>query len=259
MNIDLTSLALLITSIATVTYATLTFFLLMETRKEKKSSIIEEVLGVVLYPLLGFLKEELSGFKRDNARLQFIKGKIKSNSRIKYKFSWGADLQIYENFRKNHPSLAKKIDKHDSCYDKIENEAGLISKVAYTPEFIKKCRDLIYEWDKSQDSIKLSETYNDIDRLSEDLFAYTINFMDSLPERHMFYDFWKENNHIFNKYLEKIAKKETKQLKNSIKEIEDITKKLFVELEKITDIYCKKYGISMKFVTEKYNVYRTGY
>lgn len=95
MEIDITTIALIVTSVATVAYATLTYFLLREMRREKKKPIIEEILGVVLHPLRNFLYGEVTNLKRCYTGLYFKRGKFKIRPKgFALKFTFDLKLRI---------------------------------------------------------------------------------------------------------------------------------------------------------------------
>jgi len=256
MEINITTTALMITSAATVIYATLTYLSLQETRREKKKPIIEEMLGIVLYPLVHSLDDELADFKKGNARLSFIRGKFKTRMKLHDLFSWGADILVYGNFRKFHPDIENMIDKHDVLVAELETKADAIAKVLYTPQFKKKCRELIEEWDEEVEGHrKLSKAYEG-DILSENLLTYTMDNIEDLVEGHVFRDFWEKKHDIFFKDKERLAKKQCNDLENTIKELSNFTENLLAETNKLVDKYQKKYGISAKYVTDKYDIFK---
>jgi len=254
MEINITTIALFVTSVATVAYATLTYFLLRETRREKKKPIIEEILGVVLYPLKYFLGEELKDFKNGNARLRFIKGKFEMGTKISTILSWGATALVCKDFKKIHPDIAELNDKHDDLITELENKANMISKKLYTPNFKNKCRELIDEWDKEVDkNRRLSQAYPG-DSLSEMFISFVVNNIEELLEGHVFLDFWKEKHDIFFKEKEKIAEKECEDLKKSLKKLSNFTEYQLSEIDKLIEKYQKKYGFSPKYIDDKYEI-----
>jgi len=255
MTLDLTLAALLVTSAATVAYATLTYLLLIETRKEKKKSIIEEILGVVLYPLLQLLNEEASDFKKGNARLSFVRGKFKTDWKINDLYSWDSDILVYQNFRKSYLEIANMIDKHDAFISELIIEGDSIAEVLYTPDFKKKCDELLDKW---EEKVEHQILFNALkrDQLYENILTYIVNNSQELPERHLVYEFWKINHEIFFKEKERIAKKQSINLENKLCEVEIFTNSFLMKIEKLIENYQKKYGIAAKFVTEKYDVYR---
>jgi len=256
MEINITTIALIVTSVATVAYATLTYFLLREMRREKKKPIIEEILGVVLYPLKYFLKEELTDLKKGNTRLSFIKGKFKMGTKLNFLFSWGAGPLVYGNFRKSHPDVAELIEKHDDLVAELETKADAIAKVLYTPKFKKKCRELIEEWDEEvEEHRKLSKAYEG-DNLSENLLTYTVDNIEDLIEGHVFREFWEKKHDIFFKDKERLAKKQCNDLKNTLKRLCVFTENLLTETNKLIEKYQKKYGISAKYITDKYEIFK---
>ena len=249
-------MALIITSAATVVYATLTYLLLRETRREKKKPIIEEILGVVLYPLKYFLNEECIDFKKSNARLSFIKGKFRVRVKLSNLYSWGATTLVYENFRRSHTNIAELMDKHDALVTELENKADAVVEVLYTPKFRRKCRDAVNKWDeKAEDHRKISKAFEGC-HLPEDLFTYTVNSIDDLPEGHFARDFWRGNHKIFFKEKERFAKRQCDDLENTIKELSSFTENLLAETNKLIEKYQKKYGISAKHVTDKYETFK---
>lgn len=258
MEINITTIALIVTSVATVAYATLTYFLLREMRREKKKPIIEEILGVILYPLKYFLDGEITDFKKGNARLSFIKGKFRMESLVPFP-SWGVEPLVYGNFRKSHPDLAKLIDKHDDLVAELETKADAIAKVLYTPKFKKKCRELIEEWDEEVEKhLKLSRAY-DGDRLSENLLTYIVDNIEDLIEGHVLREFWEKKHDIFFKDKERLAKKQCNDLKNTLKRLSDFTENLLTKTNKLIEKYQKKYGISAKYVTDKYKIFNSAF
>lgn len=250
MEIDITLVALLATSIATIVYATLTYFLLREMRREKEKPIIEEILGVVLYPLLGFLEEEVSYFKKGDTMLSFVRGKFTSGKKISNLFSWGVEQLVYEAFRKSHSNIAKMIDNHDAFVNELKDDADSIAEVLYTTKFRKKCSDMIIKWGEKADEKDKILSYVGKRDPAEYLLGYTVNNILSLPDGNAFCRFWEKNREKFMK--ENMAKKQCEKLKDTLIKIEDITKKLTIRLQKLIDRYEEKYGIPKTSVADKY-------
>jgi hypothetical protein len=66
-----------------------------------------------------------------------------------------------------------------------------------------------------------------------------------------------ENNHeIFFKEKERLAKEQSKNIENELKELEFFTTNFFIRVQKIIDDYQKKYSLAAKFISEKYNVFQ---
>ncbi len=254
---DLTLLALLITSIATVVYATLTYLLLVETRREKKKPIIEEILGVILYPLRQLLFDESSDFKKGNARLLFVRGKFRCDYKINRLYSWEPDALVFQDFRKNNLEIAEMIDKHDALISELEEAANSIAEVLNTPDFKKKCDELVIIWEE-QGHQKISNAIGG-NQLYDDILTYLINNIEKLNERHLFYEFWEVNHEIFFMEKERLTKKQSKNLENELKKLEIFTKNFLMKIEKLIDSYQKKYNIAPKFITEKYDIYQKGF
>ncbi len=256
MEINITTIALIVTSAATVIYATLTYLSLQETRREKKKPIIEEMLGIVLYPLLHFLDKELADFKKGNAGLSFIRGEFKARMKLHDLFSLGADILVYGNFRKFHPDIENMIDKHDVLVTELETQANAIAKIIYTSQFRRKCRNVIDKWDeKVEEHRKLSKAYEG-DSLSENLLTYTVDNIKDLIEGHVFREFWEKKHGIFFKEKEQLAKQQCDDLENTINELGNFTENLLAETNKLIEKYQKKYGISAKYVTDKYEIFK---
>ena len=257
MEINITTIALIITSVATVVYATLTYLLLMETRREKKKPIIEVILGVILYPLKYFLDGETTNLKRCYTGLYFKRGKFKIRPKLNDIFTWGGDALVYEDFRKSHPNIADKIDNHDVLITEIENKANAIARVLYIPKFKKKCNDLIDKWDKKvEEHRKISNAFKG-DCITEIFLSYIVNNMECLPEGNVDEDFWKENHKMLFQLKDQLAKKQWIKLAEKIEEFRVVTEKFFQETEGLIEKYQKKYGISTKLVMEKYEVFKS--
>lgn len=258
MEINITTIALIVTSVATVAYATLTYFLLREMRREKKKPIIEEILGVILYYLKYFLDGEITDFKKGNARLSFIKGKFRMESLVPFP-SWGAGPLVYENFKKSHSDVAELLEKHDDLVAELETKADAIAKVLYTPKFKKKCRELMEEWDETLPlHLKLYRVYEG-DNLSENLLTYTVDNIEDLGKGHVLREFWEKKHDIFFKDKERLAKKQCNDLKNTLKRFSDFTENLLIDINKLIEKYQKKYGISAKYITDKYEIFKYNY
>ena len=256
--IDLTLWALVITAGATVVYATLTFFLLLETRREKKKPIIEEILGIILFPLRQLLFEESSDFKKGNARLLYVKDKISSNDKINKIYSWEPDFLVFQDFRKINPEIAEMIDEHDDLISKLVESADSIAKKLHTHDFIKKCDEIATIWEESGHQ-KISNAYGVGHQLYEDVLSFLINNIEELNERHILYEFWKNNHEIFFKEKERLAKRKNKNLEDKLKQLEIFTNKFSIKIERLVDNYQEKYNIAPKFIIEKYRLYQRGF
>lgn len=258
MELDLTLIALLVTSIATVAYATLTYLLLIETKREKKKPIIEEILGIILFPLRQLLFDESSDFKKGKARLSFVRDDFRFDWTINKTFSYEPDALIFQDFRKNNPEIAELIDKHDALASDLIEIANSIAEILNTSDFKKKCDELVIKWEESGHQ-KISNAFGGSHQLYEDILTYLINNTDKLDERHLVYEFWKANHEIFFKEKDLLAKKQSKNLENKLKKFEIFTKNFLTKIGKLIDDYQKKYNIAAKFITEKYNVYQKGF
>ena len=252
MEIDITLVALLATSIATIVYATLTYFSLKEARREKKKPIIEEILSVILYPLLRSLEEEISYFKKGDTMLSFVRGKFTSGKKISNLLSWGIDQLVYESFRKSHPNIAEMIGRYDTFVSELKDDANSIAEVLYTAEFRKKCSSMIIKWDeKVEEKDKISPHPGKRDP-AENLLCYAVNNIHYLPDGNALCKFWEKNREKFIKEKENIAETQCKKLEDTLTEIEGITKDLIIKLQKLIERYEKKYGIPKRSVADKY-------
>jgi hypothetical protein len=257
MEIDIVLWALLITAGATVVYATLTYLLLLETRREKKKPIIEEILGIILFPLRQLLFDESSDFKKGNARLLCVRGKIRSDYKINRIYSWEPDFLVFKDFRKNNPEIAEMIDKHDALLSELEEAANSIGEVLYTTDFKKKCDELVIMWEEVGHQ-KITNAIGG-NQLYDDILTYLINNIENLDEKHLFYEFWEVNHEIFFKEKERLAKKQSKNLENKLEQFEMFTNKFSIKIERLIDSYQKKYNIAPKFIIEKYRLYQRGF
>ena len=116
---------------------------------------------------------------------------------------------------------------------------------------------MIDKWDKKvEEHRKISNAFKG-DRITEIFLSYIVNNMESLPEGHVAEDFWKENHKMLFQLKNQLAKKQFEKLAKKLEDFRVFTEKFLKETERLIEKYQKKYGISSKFVIEKYEVFKT--
>ena len=110
-TLELFNIVLLsILAFATLAYATLTFFVLREQRRGKKKPVIEEMLRIVIHPLLNDVERERQFLSQSKFEWQHSSKRMVCNSLVPTKS--GGEKMVLANFFIEYPEIFKLLFKH---------------------------------------------------------------------------------------------------------------------------------------------------
>ena len=124
--------ATVVIAFATVIYATLTYFLLREQRREKEKPRILEIGEVVIYPLIGMLEGHKYHLKEGN--FIWTERGLKHVNRLTAFL--GMEELIYDDFKKAYPKITAKIKEYDEKVEKLKQAFdNFADKIKSLPDF----------------------------------------------------------------------------------------------------------------------------
>lgn len=245
--------SMVIIAAATLIYASLTYFLLREQQREKRKPRIQEIVNVVLHPLIEQLESQKGYIKGGNLeRIHEIHVGTTGRREVVTKlitFS-GKEKLIYDKFKKEHLSIATKIESYD---DKVEELKGVLNeywdKVISLPDFVNKLSEKFEEYKERESHLHVPSFELKRDNLKT-IALYIIHNKPEFEEsdQHaVYYKFWN----LYGKELREFRKRP--ELKNYKKDIEkrhkDLLKsadRLSKGLRAILDKHTDKYGVTYK-------------
>ena len=141
------ALSSVVIATATVIYATLTYLLLREQRREKEKPRIQEITEVVILPMV----ERLESQKRRLEKGDFgwtQNGYVWNITKLGSTFSGGTEkLIIYDDFKKAYPKVANEIEEHDKEVEKLKgNLKEFADKIKSQPDFKNKLSERFGEY-----------------------------------------------------------------------------------------------------------------
>jgi hypothetical protein len=207
---------------ATVLYASLTYFLLREQRREKEKPRIQEIGDVVIYPLIKKLEEQ---------KILFETGDFKwSQNGFYYKqhqleLSQGVEKLVYEEFKKNFPKIVNDIEKYGgellkqkAILDSFANKIGLL------PDFKEKVLNYFDEYKKEKSANGFFDpNIKNLGYILEDI----VNNRKELRQSDGYYNFWN----LYGGDLLRL--RDRKELRDYKAKVENGTKDLLTLIDKI--------------------------
>ncbi|NQE45584.1 hypothetical protein C5S31_06150 [ANME-1 cluster archaeon GoMg2] len=223
----------------------------LKVKDRERNKILEEVQDV-LTPTIHFLEAEMDAIQ-DNQIFWYRdrSGKGRFDRRLSKLFydnkkEWSATVR--DIFGKN-PSLENKFHFHDALYDKLNEFYAKIEGEVETPEFTKRLKVLVSNFNKSKE-----EAYRlrvkDFDELERILLRnHIINFRypikrspDTILPR---IDFWEEYRDELLKFRDTPQIKELdKEIKDTLGQLKDLDEALLEKIEAIREEYRLKYDFT---------------
>jgi hypothetical protein len=236
---------------ATVIYATLTYLLLREQRREKEKPRIQEIATVVIYPLMEKLENQKNFFKKGDfswTRTGFY------YYRQKIAPSPGIEGLIYEDFRKAFPDIVKNIEKYNKVLEKqkeiLDNFAN---KIRSLPDFIKEVSKRFMEYERESKLADilgvcgLSSLFESNTQNIEHILAYVVNNEQNLNSDNAYYNFWNQYGKELLKFRDREEVKDYKvEVEKECKNLLGLADSIFKDLKDILKDYREKYGIIYK-------------
>jgi len=246
---DTETKAIIVTTGATVVYATLTYKLLEEQKRMVQKPRIQAIVNMIILPIYEKIEEQ----KRflENRDFRWINENRMYIGKSRLKFSSSGEKLIYYNFRDEFKSVYAKIEKYDKMLSELKKKLDLLAeKIKLIPNFKKEISKKFVEYlDQNQGILGKSEQrkFEPNEKNIEIILRYIVNNMRELYDGCPYEDFWR-------KYRKELLNfRERKEVKDLKEEIEDKSKELFYLLENIhydlkrTIQACgKKYGVIPK-------------
>lgn len=237
--------AIIVTTGATVVYATLTYKLLDEQKRMIQKPRIQAIIDKIILPIhekieiqKKFLEDE--DFRWVNEKRMYI-GECRLN------FSSTGEKIIYYNFKDEFPDVYIKIEKYDRELTKLKKKLDLLAKkIKSLPNFKKEIPKRFKEYTNKNRGVR-RDIFEPNDENIGIILRYMTYNMQELDEGITYKDFWK----IYGKELLKL--RERNEVKDLREEIQKMGKKLSCllenihnDLEKTVQICGKKYGVIPK-------------
>ncbi|HUV02931.1 MAG TPA: hypothetical protein VMW67_05760 [Desulfobacteria bacterium] len=252
MNIQtIMMVSTVVIAMATLTYASLTYFLLREQRREKEKPRIQEIGDVVILPLIKTLEKQKSSFSKGDFNWTQNGFYYKRHQLAEFH---GVEKLIYEDFTKAFPDSLTNIEKYNQELNKQTEVLDIFAdKLRSLPDF-KGTVDALYEEYKRKLEMAGSSYRILVSATLDDILEDVVNNRQNLNSRNAYYEFWNLYGEELLKFRSreevKTHKEEVKsECKNLLGLLEDILK----DLKAILNDYREKYGISYKADELKYS------
>jgi len=234
----------LVIAFATLVYATLTYFLLREQRREKEKPRIEEMFDVIILPSWEQLHSNLRTLKQGNFGWRY--GGYTNIAKLKTRFSFGAERLVYENFERAYSGskITRNIHEHDEKVERLEKALNELAKKIDSPDFRKMCIEQVKKYSKEAPAENKISSH-----LVEDSYRYIlediINNRKELDESNAYCGFWEKHGKSFLKYREN-ARAQVDEVKRIAKSLEKLSEELLSDLRNIINHFQEEYGISVR-------------
>lgn len=232
---------------ATLIYASLTYFLLLEQRREKRKPLIQEIVNVILRPLIEQLERQKSYLKGGNLEWIHIRrddGMDDVATNLISMFSSDKENLIYDKFKKKNSRIATKIKNY---YDKIgelkEVLNELTNKVISLPYFKNKLSEKFEEYKRIESPSE--EIYFELnDEALGTIADYIIHNKQVLDQHAVYYKFWNSYEKEFFEFRKRFeVKNYKKDIEKRHKDLLKSADRLSKGLRAILDKYMDEYGV----------------
>jgi len=236
----ITATATVIVAAATVVYATFTYLLLKEQRREKKKSVREEMLNLIIKPLLFGVQSEIQYLREKRFGWYHIAKTMLFVKTLELKKS-GAEEIVYQNFAKAHPNIHTLLKQHNVEISHLERELENFADKLISAGLKEKCMELIVKYNQKDDSnIKLSDSN------AEYFIGDVIDGRKEFEKGHQFSEFWEVCSPELLKF------REGNGVREHIKKVEDMRREhlhtceeLEAELIQLMNKFRDDYGIEI--------------
>ncbi|MDD2665390.1 MAG: hypothetical protein PHD13_01220 [Methanocellales archaeon] len=267
MAIGMETLVQIISSViiaaATVTYATLTYFLLREQRTERNKKRFQEIADVLIRPLFEQLDAQKEYLKK--VEVEWSRAILHQPPCLIYpqKLIGDWDLVnrkmklVYSDFKEKSPKITEKIEKHDEAMEKLEESLNtLADKIKSLPDFEKKVSEQFEEYKRVTSSSDASHFEPTIENLVYILECIVSNKQDlggdSVYRINVYQDFWNQNGKELLEIRERPEiKNYTIAVETSCKKLLELTDEILGDLEGVCKTYNNKYGISYETMEDR--------
>ena len=252
MNIQTMMMAsTVVIALATVIYATLTYFLLREQRWEKEKPRIQEIVEVIIYPMMEKLENQRNFFKKGDFTwsqdgFYYYRQKVSPSP--------GVEELIYEDFRKAFSKIAKDIEKYNNVLEKqkeiLDNFAD---KIQMTPDFKNGIFKRFEEYERKIKSLDTLGVWNEQSSFEPNtqniqrILKYVVNNIQNLNSDDAYYDFWNQYGKELLKYRDREEVKDYKaEVEKGSKNLLGLADSILKDLKAKLNEYREKYGIIYK-------------
>lgn len=236
------ALSSVVIATATVIYATLTYLLLREQRREKEKPRIQEITEVVILPMV----ERLESQKRRLEKGDFgwtQNGYVGNITKLGSTFSGGTEkLIIYDDFKKAYPKVANKIEEHDKEVEKLKgNLKEFADKIKSQPDFKNKLSERFGEY--MREKPKNASYFELKDRNFGYILEFIVNNEQELS-RDVYREFWSLYGKEFLSFRDKEEVKEYKdEVERRRKSLLGVEDSILKDLMGILKRFREEYGI----------------
>jgi hypothetical protein len=246
------ALSSVVIATATVIYATLTYLLLREQRREKEKPRIQEITEVVILPQVKRLESQKRYLgKGDFGWIQ--SGYVGNITKLEFPFLWGMEKLIYDDFKKVYPKVANKIEEHDKGVEKLkENLKEFADKIKSQPDFKNKVseRFMGYRRREKPENVSYFE-------LTARNFGYILELIVNNEQelsRDVYREFWSLYGGEFLSFREREEVKECKaEVEKGRKNLLDFEDSILKDLMGILKRFREEHGIIYKGIEAKEN------
>ena len=236
-------------AVATLIYASLTYFLLREQRREKEKPRIQEIGDVVIWPLIKKLEGQKSSFSKGDFNWTQDGFYYRNHQLAEFH---GVEKLIYDDFTKAFPDCLTNIEKYNQELNtQKEILDNFANKIRSSQDFVDEVLTALAEYQK-----KYLE--KDIPRVSfehlELILGFIVNDKLTLNQGNRCYGFWN----IYGIRLSEFRYREeltydNEEVAKGCKNLLGLADDILENLKAILNNYREKYGIIYKEVERKYS------
>jgi hypothetical protein len=251
MNIQtIMMVSTVVIAVATLIYASLTYFLLREQRREKEKPRIQEIGDVIILPLIKMLEEQKSSFIKGDFKWTQNGFYYKSHQLAEFD---GVEKLIYEDFTKAFTNIVNEIEKYNQELNKQKEVLdNFADKLRSLPDFNGTVYRLFEEYErkaKKSDSFFKPDSRN-LEYILEDV----VNNRQKLSSGNAYYEFWNLYGAELLKFRgREEVKNHKEEVKSECKNLIGLADDILKNLKAVLNNYREKYGISYKEVERKYS------
>jgi len=236
----ITATATVIVAAATVLYATLIRSSLKEQRREKEKPVREEMLNLIIKPLLFDVQSEIEVLRGKGLGWHH-KAKVMSCGHVLEPRKSGAEGIVYENFARAYPNIPVLLNHHDTKILRLKKALKKLADILISVGFEEKCIELIAKYNQKADShTKLPDS---------DIcypLSYVIDNRKELEESNLCFNFWKIHGPELLKFRERDDVREhIKKLEDMRREHLHTCEELEAELIQLMNKFRDEYGIEI--------------
>ena len=244
------ALSPVVIAIATVIYATLTYLLLREQRREKEKPRIQEITELVIHRLVKRLEIQKSYLEKGDFGWE-ERGYVTNIAELTSTFLWNIEKLIYDDFKKVYPKVGDKIEEHDKEVEKLKvSLKEFADKIKSLSDFKNKVLEKLEEYTKREKPENAS-LFEPTAKIFGHISEHIVNNKQELREHYVYHKFWSLYGKEFLSFRERKEVKECKaevegRRKNLLEREDSILKDLMGILNRLR----KEYGIIYKGMKE---------